>query len=190
MRRFLALAVVAATVAAMPLSGNASSGAPRSVLQYGDSLAVGTGIYLSSFLRGWSISQSTSISRHADEGPGAIRSLGPALPRVLVISLGTNDDPGAVSPFADDVREIVKLAGSGRCVIWSSIVRPPYNGVSYARYNEVLQRAAWRYPNFRVFDWAALARTHPSWFGSDGVHPTAAGYRVRAAAVAKLVRSC
>jgi lysophospholipase L1-like esterase len=180
----------AALLLVFALTAGASSGAPRTVLHYGDSLTVGTGVYLPSFLPGWSITESASISRHADEGPGAVRSLSSSLPRVLVFSLGANDDPGAVGAFAADVRRIATTAGHSRCVIWSTVVRPPYNGVSYEGYNRVLRRAAGRYANFRVFDWQALAKTHPQWFGSDGVHPTAAGYRVRAAVLARLVRAC
>jgi len=191
MSRFTVLVLTAAALAFVgALPARAASGAPRTVLHYGDSLTVGTGAYLPSFLPGWSITQSASISRHADEGPGAVRLLSSSLPRVLVISLGANDDPGAVAAFAADVQRISTTAGRGRCVIWSTVVRPPYNGVSYEGYNLVLRRAALTFANFRVFDWQALAKTHPRWFGSDGVHPTAEGYRARAAALARLVRSC
>ncbi len=189
--RLTVLALSAATMSlAVVMPAPAAAGAPRTVLHYGDSLTVGTALYLSSYLPGWSIVESASISRHADEGPRAMHSLSSSLPRVLVISLGTNDDPGAVDAFAVDVRRIAATAGRSRCVIWSTIVRPPYNGVSYEAYNRVLRRASSRYANFRVFDWKALAQTHPEWFGSDGVHPTAAGYRARAAALARLVKSC
>jgi lysophospholipase L1-like esterase len=185
----LALATAALTLA-VAVPSRAAARAPLTVLNYGDSLTVGTGLYLASYLPGWSITQSASISRHADEGPGAVRSLSSSLPRVLVISLGTNDDPGAVASFAADVRRIATTAGRGRCVIWSTVVRPPYKGVSYEGFNRVLRRTALRSVNFRVFDWQALARAHPMWFGSDDVHPTAAGYRARAAALATLVKSC
>ncbi len=189
--RLTVLALTAATMLlAVAMQAPAAAGAPRTVLNYGDSLTVGTGLYLSSFLPGWSITESANISRHADEGPGALKSLSASLPRVLVISLGTNDDPGEVGAFAADVRRIAATAGRGRCVIWSTIVRPPYNGVSYEGYNRVLRRASARYANFRVFDWKALAQAHPGWFSSDGVHPTAAGYRARAAALARLIKSC
>ena len=160
------------------------------MLHYGDSLTVGTGFYLSSFLPGWSITQSAGISRHAADGPRAMSLLSSSLPRVLVISLGANDDPSAVSVFAGNVRRISTIAGRERCVIWSTVVRPPYNGVSYEGYNRVLRRAAVTLANFRLFEWEALAKTHPRWFGSDGVHPTAEGYRARAASLARLVKSC
>jgi lysophospholipase L1-like esterase len=191
MARFLALAL---TAAALPLFATAAAPAapvsPRTVLHYGDSLTVGTGVYLSSFLPGWSIIESASVGRHVDNAPAAVRSLNSALPRVLVISLGANDDPRAVAAFANDVRHIVATAGSNRCIIWSTVVRPPFHGVSYDGYNRVLRQVAATSANFRVFDWQALAAAHPRWFGSDGVHPTAGGYRARAAALAKLVKSC
>jgi len=191
MGRLLVLALV---VLALPLVTStavpAAPRAPRTVFHYGDSLTVGTGRYLSSFLPGWSITESASVGRHADEAPSAVQSLSASLPRVLVISLGANDDPGAVTAFAKDVRRIVTTAGRNRCIIWSTVVRPPYNGVSYDGYNRVLRQIATMNSNLRVFDWQALAATHPRWFGSDDVHPTADGYRVRAAALAKLVKSC
>ncbi len=186
--------VLALTVLALPLvtsaAAPAAAGAPRTVLHYGDSLTVGTGLYLSSFLPGWSITESASIGRHADEAPGAVRSLSSSLPRVLVISLGANDDPGAVTAFAKDVRHIVATAGRNRCVIWSTVVRPPYNGVSYDGYNRVLRAHRdddLELPSLRL---AGARRRTPGVVRSDGVHPTADGYRARAAALAKLVKSC
>ena len=186
----LSLVAAVASLSGATPPAQAASGAPRTVLQYGDSLTIGTAAYLSDFLPGWTSSESASISRHARSAPTAMRSLGVALPRVLVISLGTNDDPSAVSAFAGDVRRVVTTAGRGRCVIWATVVRPPYNGVSYDGYNRVLRRAARSYRTFRLFDWASLAQTHPRWLATDGVHPTADGYRARAAALAKLVTTC
>jgi len=191
MGRLTVLALTAAALSlVVALPTRAASGTPRTMLHYGDSLTVGTAAYLPSCLPGWSITQSASISRHADEGPGAVRLLSSSLPRVLVISLGANDDPGAVAAFATDVRRISTTAGRGRCVIWSTVVRPPSNGVSYEGYNRILRRAALTFENFRVFELQALAKRRPQWFGSDGVHPTAEGYRTRAAALARLVKSC
>jgi lysophospholipase L1-like esterase len=179
-------AVTCALAAALPASGAQKS---RTLLDFGDSLAVGTGLFLSGVLPGWTVSESTSISRHAYEGPAGLRAFGPDLPRVVLVSLGTNDDPGTVSRFSGYVRDVVRIAGPSRCVIWSTIVRPPYNGVSYDGYNNVLRRAARAYPNLVLLDWQALAHGHPRWLGSDGVHPSADGYRARAAAVTQVVKS-
>ena len=175
------------TGAAHPAQGVGTTPA-HSVLHYGDSLAVGTGLFLPHYLRGWTIRQSTDVSLHADEGSRTLASS--TLPHVLVISLGTNDDPGAVTAFRHDVRAVIRAAGPRRCVIWSTVVRPPYNGVSYDGYNDVLRRAARTFESFHVFDWQALARANPQWFGSDGVHPSMTGYRARAAALARLIKAC
>jgi lysophospholipase L1-like esterase len=179
-------ALVCVLVAASP--GQAAGN--HSVLSYGDSLSVGTDLFLARFLHGWSVRSSATISRHAEEVPGALRRYGSSLPRVIVVSAGTNDDPGRVSGFARIVRETLTIAGRSRCVVWSTIVRPPYQGVSYAGYNRALEAIAARRGNLRVFDWASMARANPSWFGPDGVHPTATGYRARAAAIARIVRGC
>ena len=71
--RLTVLALAVATMSlAVAMPAPAAAGAPHTILHYGDSLTVGTGLYLSSFLPGWSIVESASISRHADEGPGAM----------------------------------------------------------------------------------------------------------------------
>jgi hypothetical protein len=183
-----AFVCVLACALVAPSPGSASGN--RNVLSYGDSLSVGTDLFLGGYLRGWSLRSSASISLHAEEVPNGLRAFGRSLPPVIVVSAGTNDDPGRVSGFARIVRETLAIAGPSRCVVWSTIVRPPYQGVSYAGYNRALETIAGNHDNLRVFDWAAMARAHPSWFGSDGVHPTASGYRVRASAIARLVRGC
>jgi lysophospholipase L1-like esterase len=168
----------------------ASAGGERSLYLDGDSLAVGAGLFLRGFLPGWEIAAATGVSRHVSEGASAVRGRGTRLERVLVLSLGTNDDPRAVSRFAGHVLEVLRAAGEHRCVIWTTIARPPYRGVSWDGYNEALRQLARRRTNLRLFDWAAIARAHPGWFGPDGVHPAPAGYRALAAALARLIRAC
>jgi lysophospholipase L1-like esterase len=182
------LVVFGALVCALVVSFPAAGAGTRTVLHYGDSLAVGTDLYLDRYLRDWTVRSSTDVSRHAADAPSALAALGPSLPRVVVLSVGTNDDPGAVSDFRRIVRRTVGVAGPSRCVVWATIVRPPYQGVPYSGYNQVLRTAAARHANLVVLDWAAMARTHPGWFGADGVHPSMTGYRARAAATARLVR--
>ena len=179
-----ALACVLAFSSPVLAAGN------RTVLSYGDSLAVGTDLFLDGLLQGWSVRSEAVLSRHASDVPPALRALGASLPSVIVVSAGTNDDPGRVSGFARVVREALAVAGPRRCVVWATIVRPPYQGVSYDGYNRALAAIARTHANLRVLDWAAMARAHPSWFGRDGVHPSMTGYRARAAAVARLVQRC
>lgn len=156
----------------------------------GDSLAVGTQPYIPSYLHGWNVQQTASISRHAPEGPSILRSYGPGLPRVIVMSLGTNDDPNAVSTFRQTIRDTMSVAGTRRCVVWVNIVRPAVGGTSYAGYNKALADESKPRANLRVVNWAKMASQHPEWFGSDGVHPDATGYRERARVISRAVKNC
>jgi lysophospholipase L1-like esterase len=185
------LVVLACALAcALVASSSLSAAGNRTVLSFGDSLSVGTDLFLDGLLHGWSVRSEAVISRHASDVPSALRAFGSALPSVIVVSAGTNDDPGRVSGFARVVRETLAVAGPRRCIVWATIVRPPYRGVSYDGYNRALASIARTHPNLLVLDWAAMARAHPSWFGRDGVHPTMSGYRARAAATARLVQRC
>jgi lysophospholipase L1-like esterase len=184
------LVLLVTALVALACTSSTQATPVRSVLHYGDSLAVGTGIYLDAFLRGWSVQDSFDESRHTDEAPGDLRAFGPALPRVIVISLGANDAPSARTWFERQVRAVLRIAGPARCVIWSTVVRPPYRGVPYTGLNAVLRRLDRGNTTLHVFDWAAMAKAHPTWFGPDGVHPSMTGYRARAAAIAQLARRC
>ncbi|PWU25307.1 MAG: hypothetical protein C5B48_01985 [Candidatus Rokuibacteriota bacterium] len=189
MKLLPALAAVVCAAAAASASAPAAPRA-RTVFYDGDSLAVGTLLFLPSDLHGWSLRRSVSVSRHAYDGVVPVQDRGSALERVLVVDLGTNDDPTQVSRFGRAVRQILAAAGPDRCVIWATIHRPPYHGISWAAYNRTLRSLAARYDTLHVFDWAAMARAHPSWFGADGVHPNVSGYKARAAALARLIKGC
>ena len=185
MRRASVLALV--LVLAAPATAGALS---RRLLVNGDSLAVGTKPYLPRELDGWKVTQSATISRHAYEGADVMRSYGRSLPRVIHVSLGTNDDPRTVGAFRAAIRDVMKVAGARRCVVWTNIVRPPVAGASYAGYNHALAAESRPRANLRVVNWARMARRNPQWFGSDGVHVTAEGYQARARAIATSVRRC
>jgi hypothetical protein len=180
---------------ALVLSGMATHAAARHdrgrtlVFVNGDSLAVGTEPYLPGDLHGYNLRQSASISRHAPQGVELLRHLG-KFPRVVVMSLGTNDDPHAVGTFRSAVRSTIHLAGRRRCVIWANIVRPPVGGASYAGYNHVLAQENRRHRNMRVVKWTRIVRDQSLSLSADGVHPTADGYKVRARAIAREVKSC
>jgi len=162
---------------------------PRKVFVNGDSLAEGTRPYIPRALGNWSVSQSVSISRHAPQGVAILRRMG-NLPPVIVMSLGTNDDPGATSTFRSAVRQTMKLVGREGCVVWPNIVRPPVGGNSYAGYNGILAEESKRRRNLRVVEWTRMVAKHPGWLAGDRVHVNAAGYQARAAAIAKQVKRC
>lgn len=185
MRRLSALFV--AILLAAPATADALS---RRLLVNGDSLAVGTKRHLPRELPGWKIRQSTAVSRHAYDGAKVLRRYGPSLPRVVHVSLGTNDDPRQVSAFREAIGEVMDAAGPRRCVVWANIVRPPVQGRSYRGYNRALAREARSRDNLRILNWARMVRRNQDWLADDGVHVSAEGYRARAAAVARQVRRC
>jgi hypothetical protein len=185
MRRISALAIALALAA--PASAHALS---RNLLVNGDSLAVGTKPYIPKYLSDWKVTQSATVSRHAYQGADVMRSYGKSLPRVIHVSLGTNDDPNDVDGFRAAVRDVMHVAGSRRCVVWTNIRRPPAAGASYAGYNRVLAQEDRRRDNLRVVNWVRMVREHPEWLVGDGVHVNADGYKARAKAVARSVRRC
>jgi lysophospholipase L1-like esterase len=181
--------VLAVLVAGLALAPTATA-AQRSLLVNGDSLAEGTRPYIPPDLPGWRVKQSTAVSRHASEGDDVMRRYGSRLPRVIHVSLGTNDDPGDLDGFRAAIASVMRVAGERRCVVWANIVRPPYRGVSYHEYNHILGVAARRRENLRMLNWVRMVRQHPEWLADDGVHVSAEGYRARAAAAARAVRRC
>jgi lysophospholipase L1-like esterase len=187
MRRVLALAGAAVAVGS---AAPAAQAAERRLFVDGDSLAEGTRPYIPRELPGWRVRQSTKVSRHASEGADVLRRYGSSLARVVHVSLGTNDDPRQISAFRAAVADVMDVAGSGRCVVWANIVRPPYRGVSYRGYNRVLAKEDESRDNLLVLNWVRMVRRHPGWLARDGVHVSAAGYAARAEAAGRLVRRC
>jgi lysophospholipase L1-like esterase len=157
------------------------------MLDLGDSLSVGTDPYLRAQLRGYRIERLYDVGLHADEAAAIVARVGADLPKVLVVSAGTNDDPRQVSAFARSVSAVLRSAGPARCVVWSTISRPPAVGATYAGLNRALTRASTRNENLVLVDWARMVRRHPGWLSDDGVHVSAAGYKARAAAIATAV---
>jgi hypothetical protein len=167
------------------------AGAPaRSALHIGDSLAYGTAVYLKDYLSGWRLTEDIEVSMQSYSVPGRVAAQGAALPRVLIVSAGTNGHPAAIAQFKTDVRKVLRLAGPRRCVVWANVVRPPYQGVSYDGINRALADLDRRTRNLLVFDWAAMVRRNPSALGADGVHVDVPFYRKRAQALAALAKRC
>ncbi|HEY7325947.1 MAG TPA: acyltransferase family protein [Streptosporangiaceae bacterium] len=102
-----------------------------------------------------------------------------------VIALGTNDTAdiavGSNVTLAARIAEMMQLT-QGDPVMWVNVISllssGPYSEADMQKWNDALAQACTRYPNMRVFNWAALAA--PSWFISDGIHYTSAGYYERA----------
>lgn len=201
MRTAVRLAVAGAVLLAPAAAPAAPDPGPRpaagaakvrahSVLVDGDSLAVGTAPYLPGDLPGWRVRQSADISRHTPDGVSLLKAYGRHLPHVVVLSLGTNDDPRTASSFRHDIHRALRIVGRHRCIVWPLIHRPPVAGATYHGYNRAIADVARGQKRLRAFNWERMARRHPYWFGSDGVHPDATGYQARARALARHVRRC
>jgi peptidoglycan/LPS O-acetylase OafA/YrhL len=107
-----------------------------------------------------------------------------------VIALGTNDTADvAVGSNVGLMTRIGRMmrAAHGEPVMWvnlrSLLVNGPYSEANMVIWDNTLLRACARYPNMRVFNWAAYAKT--KWYVSDGVHFTSAGYAVRSRMIAQ-----
>jgi MYXO-CTERM domain-containing protein len=180
---------LAVAVAACSLVAAAPAAAARSLLHVGDSLAVGSDPPLRALLPGWSVTTDALKNRPTATGVAIIDRHAP-LPAALVVELGTNDSPDASARFGSYVRHVVALAGPKRCVVWVNIHRPPYNGVSYAGFNRVLEQVAAASPNLAVVDWNGMVESGRATVAGDGVHATPDGYRARAAAIAESLSGC
>lgn len=178
---------VALSVASSPQAAQGARSAPPRVLDLGDSLSVGTAPYLQARLGRYRIEAVHDVGLHAYDAAAMVERSRRTLPPVLVVSVGTNDDPRIVSTFIRSVSRVLDTAGSKRCVVWPTIVRPPAVGASYDGLNRALARAAARHPNLVLVDWVGMVGRHPRWLSNDGVHVNASGYRARASAIAAAV---
>jgi lysophospholipase L1-like esterase len=71
-------------------------------------------------------------------------------------------------------------------VLWvnvkSLLSSGPYAESNMLRWDQALISACAKYPNMRVYDWAAQVRA--KWYISDGIHFTSIGYKHRAKMIA------
>ena len=184
-------ALAAVLVVVVPLGSSAGAADRRSVLDLGDSLSVGTAPYLALQLRGYRIEGYRAVGLRSNQAATRIARARAPLPRVLVVSAGTNDDPRELSAFSESVSSVLAVAGRKRCIVWPTIARPPVGGKAYLGLNRVLARVAARSPNLVLVDWVGMVRRNPGWLGWDRVHASSTGYRARAKAIARAVtRRC
>ena len=107
-----------------------------------------------------------------------------------MLALGTNDTAdvyvGSQVSLATRIKQMMSLIGN-QPVMWVNVISllasGPYSENNMLLWNRALIQACARYPNMRVYDWAAAAKD--SWFISDGIHYTSAGYAARAHLIAR-----
>ncbi len=106
-----------------------------------------------------------------------------------VIALGTNDTAdvaaGSNVGLATRIGRMMKAA-RGEPVLWvnvkSLLSSGPYAEVNMLRWDHALISACAKYPNMRVYNWAAEVKS--KWYISDGIHFTSIGYKHRARMIA------
>jgi peptidoglycan/LPS O-acetylase OafA/YrhL len=106
-----------------------------------------------------------------------------------VIALGTNDTAdvaaGSTVGLTTRINRMMSVA-DGAPVMWVNVISLLSSGYyaesNMLKWNAALVKACARYPNMRIFNWAAQARRQ--WFISDGIHYTSVGYAARAKAIA------
>jgi peptidoglycan/LPS O-acetylase OafA/YrhL len=106
-----------------------------------------------------------------------------------VLALGTNDTAdvavGSNVGLAARITEMMQVT-KGEPVMWVNVISllhtGPYSEANMRKWDSALLAACAKYPNMRVFNWAALAQ--PPWFINDGIHYTSAGYEKRALYIA------
>src|SRR5579859_7504931 len=106
-----------------------------------------------------------------------------------VIALGTNDTAdvaaGSNVGLVTRIQRMMKAA-HGEPVLWvnvrSLLSSGPYAESNMLRWDRTLVKECARYPNMRVYNWAAEVRR--KWYISDGIHFTSLGYKHRAKMIA------
>jgi hypothetical protein len=104
-------------------------------------------------------------------------------------ALGTNDaanvSVGSAVGMTARINEMMSVA-HGEPVMWVNTVTRlssgPWSEANEQAWDTALTSALARYPNMRIFNWAAVAQ--PGWFLSDGIHYNSAGCAARAQAIA------
>lgn len=107
-----------------------------------------------------------------------------------VLALGTNDAAdvavGSSVGMSQRIAQMMSLIGR-EPVMWvnvkSLLTTGPYAEQWMQRWDQALLQACDRYPNMRVFDWAAMVQNR--WFISDGIHFNTPGYAARAHLIAQ-----
>ena len=196
MRLALAVALVAVLCAAFAASGAGArpAGQPR-VTFIGDSVPAGL-LYAPdarrTLTRGLNMRLDLEVCRrlvapscsYQGRTPSTalqvVRATGSGLGRIVVIKVGYNDGASQYRSGLDTVMRALRRAGVDT-VVWATLGETREN---YRLINGVIRKAASRWPELVIADWAALSRGK-AWFGGDGLHLEPDG----AMALARLIRA-
>jgi lysophospholipase L1-like esterase len=108
----------------------------------------------------------------------------------IVLALGTNDSAntgGNVAALGTRTDAMMSFIGADLPVLWITTKtlkdRGPYQSANMQSWTRALTEACPRHPRMRVYDWAS--EVHDDWFATDAIHYNSAGYRERAARIAR-----
>ena len=170
----------------------ATVGGNGQLVLVGDSLAVGIQDLLPAAMPGWAVVVNGRVGRPLAEGMNIVENM--ALPKgaVLALSLFTNDPPGATGRLQAAIRQSLAKVGSGGCVVWATLVgrRKGKDVTDYTAANDLLRAAAAADRRIQIADWAALVAAQPDLVPATDVHPSEAGYRLRAQLFAQAAARC
>lgn len=130
------------------------------------------------------------VSRPSSEGAAIVEEWARAglLPRVVVVSLGTNDCHAAT--FARSVDRILAAAGPNRPVVWVNTWRAgcdrAINDVLTGVRDDLFTRRR-DHGNLWIVDHFGSVTANRSVLASDGVHLSRTGYEQHAARIARVV---
>jgi peptidoglycan/LPS O-acetylase OafA/YrhL len=108
-----------------------------------------------------------------------------------VLALGTNEAAdvaaGSTVGLEERIEKMMNIIG-GEPTLWVNVKTLPDATEFYAEkgmknWDEELRKACLRYPNMRIYNWAADVKD--SWFINDGIHFTSPGYAARAELIAQ-----
>ena len=102
-----------------------------------------------------------------------VETLGPALGRTVIVSVGYNDYEDQYAHNMEVALEALRKAGVER-VLWATL-RAAHHG--YLTMNDAIEAAATRHPELTLVDWNLYSRSHPDWFQADGLHLYGEGAR-------------
>lgn len=164
---FIALAVVAGTVAAVRLIR------PRqSVAVLGDSLAAlaQTQLEAAGHEAGYTMQVNGIPGITLDARMGSIEQLAGHLSGPVVIELGTNDvlEGASTDVLAARIDKAMALLEHNPCVVWVTAGILYDDGRAHA-FNDHLHWIAAAHSNLHVYDWDVELRQHPDW-SFDSVH--------------------
>jgi hypothetical protein len=142
------------------------------VLLLGDSLAVGISTYVDAGIGERGLTVDAAEGRNSATSVSLLAPYADSAPPVWLVSLGTNDN---IDEFEQQAKQIMKLAGPDRCVVWFDVWRVETDDTI----NAALEGVAADYPNLHLIPWNATSTAHPEWFSGNDVHPSSTGYAVR-----------